>query len=173
MDTQTTIKCSKIQTNGGRKRVLEINGTTHSDVYSESKQLVQPTHFTCIKITDSMIKENFSKLKVSSIHLIWFIEFRLFSICNFTGEHISHWCHYRWAEIGFYEIGKIAYNIRCNDITKWWELCSCQTAAVRLPWENFRVSHRSIRDYLQDFSTNTWYTSIDRSKMNTEKLNSK
>lgn len=77
-DTQTTIKCTKIHADGKKKRVLEIKGTTHNDVYSarqqikaingndnvETKQSRQPTHFTCVKITDSTIKENFSKLKV-------------------------------------------------------------------------------------------------------------
>lgn len=77
-DTQTTIKCTKIKADGGKKRVLEIKGSTHKDVYSarqqikaingngdtESKQSIQPTHFTCVKITDPTIKENFSKLKV-------------------------------------------------------------------------------------------------------------
>lgn len=78
LDTQTTIKCTKIQAKVGKKRVLEIKGTTHKDVYSArqqikaingnddtvSKQSMQPTHFTCVKITDSTIKENFSKLRV-------------------------------------------------------------------------------------------------------------
>lgn len=77
-DTQTTIKCTKIRTDGKRKRVLEIKGITHNDVYcarqqikaingnddGAAKQSQQPTHFTCVKITDSTIKSNFSKLKV-------------------------------------------------------------------------------------------------------------
>lgn len=77
-DTQTTIKCTKIQSDGKNKRVLEIKGNTHKDVYlarqqikaingnddTAAKQSKQPTHFTCVKITDATIKENFSKLTV-------------------------------------------------------------------------------------------------------------
>lgn len=79
-DTQTTIKCTKIQAEGTKKRVIEIKGITHKDVYSARQQIkaingndterkqqsTQPTHFTCVKITDSIIKENFCKLKVRS-----------------------------------------------------------------------------------------------------------
>lgn len=78
VDTQTTIKCTKIHADGKKKRVLEIKGTAHNDVYAArqqikaingndetaAKQSKQPTHFTCVKITDPTIKENFSKLKV-------------------------------------------------------------------------------------------------------------
>lgn len=78
MDTHTTIKCTKIHTDGKKKRVLEIKGAAHSNVYAARQQIKAlngndettakqsnlPTHFTCVKITDSTIKENFSKLKV-------------------------------------------------------------------------------------------------------------
>lgn len=77
-ETQTTIKCSKVKSNGVNQRIVEIKGTTHLDVYSARKRIKsiatdgqnkkqkrpQPTHFTCVKITDPIIKENYVKFKV-------------------------------------------------------------------------------------------------------------
>lgn len=76
-DTQTQIQCKKTKKDGIKERVLEINGTTHKDVYATRQRIkamnrsgneqkpTQPTHFTCIKITNPIIKENFAKFKVS------------------------------------------------------------------------------------------------------------
>lgn len=77
-ETQTTIKCSKVKSNGVNQRIVEIKGTTHLDVFSARKRIKsiasdgqnkkqkrpQPTHFTCVKITDPIIKENYVKFKV-------------------------------------------------------------------------------------------------------------
>lgn len=80
-NTQTTIKYSKININEQTQRIVKINGTTHNDVYTARQQIKaisgndsasqnrsQPTHFTCIKITDPTIKMNYSRFKVGSIN---------------------------------------------------------------------------------------------------------
>lgn len=79
-DTQTTIKCSKIQKDGTTKRVVGIKGATHKDVYTARQKIKaiggndngqnQPTHFTCIKITDPTIKANYLKFKVDQMNFI-------------------------------------------------------------------------------------------------------
>ncbi|XP_031620842.1 uncharacterized protein LOC116339226 isoform X2 [Contarinia nasturtii] len=78
-ETQTTIKCSKIKSNGVNKRLIEITGATHQNVYTARKQIKaiddqkgdnkqkrsQPTHFTCVKITNPTIQENYAIFKDS------------------------------------------------------------------------------------------------------------
>ncbi|XP_055320542.1 activating signal cointegrator 1 complex subunit 1-like isoform X2 [Sitodiplosis mosellana] len=71
-ETQTTITCSKVKSDGTSKRV-EVKGTNHKDVYTARQQIKSfgnvgpkrelPTHFTCVKITEKTIKENFMKFK--------------------------------------------------------------------------------------------------------------
>lgn len=73
-ETQTTITCSKVKSDGTSKRVVEIKGTSHKNVYTARQKIKSfgcggtkrklPTHFTCVKITDFKIKENFLKFKV-------------------------------------------------------------------------------------------------------------
>lgn len=72
-ETQTKITLSKVKTDGTTKRIVEIKGATHNDVYSARQKIKSfnngknrdtPTHFTCVKITDSKIKSNFISFKV-------------------------------------------------------------------------------------------------------------
>lgn len=73
-ETQTTITCSKVKSDGISKRVVEVKGTNHGGVYAARQQIKSignvapkrelPTHFTCIKVTNSTIKENYLKFKV-------------------------------------------------------------------------------------------------------------
>lgn len=73
-ETHTTIAWSKIKTDGSRKRVIEIKGATHNEVYTARQQIKSlksdgrksdaPTHFTCVKISAESIKENFLNFKV-------------------------------------------------------------------------------------------------------------
>lgn len=162
VDTQTTIKFTKIRADGREKRVLEIKGATHNDVYSarqqikainrndntQSKQSTQPTHFTCVKIIDPMIKENFSKLKVCRKRRIrneffFFHSFMSSTVCiafHFTGGNFNHSHNNQPSKISFYETRKIAHNIWRHVFTQRWESHVRKTAAVRLPWENIQVS---------------------------------
>lgn len=73
-ETQTTITYSKVKSGGTSKRVVEVKGTSHTNVYTARQKIksfgdnggksTMPTHFTCVKITDSTIRENFLKFKV-------------------------------------------------------------------------------------------------------------
>ncbi|XP_037029866.1 uncharacterized protein LOC119069812 isoform X2 [Bradysia coprophila] len=71
-DTKTTLRCSKTKINGTIKRSVEIRGSTQSNVDAARQRIKtigggndnsQPTHFTCIRITDNSIKLNYSKFK--------------------------------------------------------------------------------------------------------------
>lgn len=74
--TQTKITCSEVKVDGTTKRFVEVKGSSHKDVYTARQQIKSykndgqkrdvPTHFTCVKITNSVIKENFLKFKVFS-----------------------------------------------------------------------------------------------------------
>lgn len=77
-ETQTKINvCLQTNSIGTKKRVVEIKGAAHYNVYSARQRIKsivddcqkrtrkQPTHFTCVKITDPKIQENFIKFKVS------------------------------------------------------------------------------------------------------------
>lgn len=64
---------SKVKSDGTSKRIVEIKGTNHKNVYTARQRIKSfesgtkrelPTHFTCVKITDLEIKENFLKFKV-------------------------------------------------------------------------------------------------------------
>ncbi|KAG4080006.1 hypothetical protein HA402_006318 [Bradysia odoriphaga] len=72
-DTKTTIRFSKTKINGTIKRSVKITGSTQNDVDAARQRIKtiggggnatsQPTHFTCIRITDNSIKLNYSKFK--------------------------------------------------------------------------------------------------------------